>query len=36
MKPGRLLDISFAYVFSEDADPTPSLHMPINGITLSF
>ena len=33
MKPGRLLDISFAYVFSDESDPTPSPHKPINGGT---
>ena len=33
MKPGRLLDISFAYVFSDDSDPVPSPHKPINGTT---
>jgi hypothetical protein len=31
MKPGRLLDISFAYVFSDEGDPTPSYHRPVNG-----
>ena len=31
MKPGRLLDISFAYVFSDESDPTPSPHRPANG-----
>jgi hypothetical protein len=31
MKPGRLLDISFAYVFSDETDPTPSPHRPVNG-----
>lgn len=32
LKPGRLLDISFAYVFSDESDPTPSPHKPVNGI----
>ena len=33
MKPGRLLDVSFAYVFSDESDPVPSPHKPINGTT---
>lgn len=33
MKPGRLLDVSFAYVFSDESDPTPSPYKPINGAT---
>ena len=35
MKPGRLLDVSFAYVFSDESEPTPSPHRPVNG-TSSF
>jgi len=35
MKPGCLFDISFAYVFSDESDPTPSLHRPVNGMSLS-
>jgi len=35
MKPGRLLDVSFAYIFSDESDPTPSPHRPVNG-TSSF
>jgi len=36
MMPGRLLDISFAYVFSDESDPTPSSHKPANGMCLLF
>jgi hypothetical protein len=32
LQPGRLLDISFAYVFSDESDPTPSHHRPVNGM----
>ena len=32
LKPGRLLDISFAYIFSDENDPTPSHQRPVNGI----
>ena len=35
MKPGRLLDVSFAYVFSDESESTPSPHRPVNG-TSSF
>ena len=35
MKPGRLLDVSFAYVFSDESDSMPSPHRPVNG-TSSF
>ena len=35
MKPGRLLDISFAYIFSDENDSMPSPHRPIDG-TSSF
>ena len=35
MKPGRLLDVSFAYVFSDESEPMPSPHRPVNG-TSSF
>jgi len=35
MKPGRLLDVCFAYVFSDESDSTPSPHAPVNG-TSSF
>ena len=31
MKPRRLLDVSFAYVFSDESEPTPSPHRPVNG-----
>ena len=31
MKPGRLLDASFAYVFSDESDSMPSPHGPVNG-----
>jgi len=33
MTPGRLLDICFAYVFSDESDPTPSPLKPVNGIS---
>ena len=33
MKPGRLLDVSFVYMFSDESDPTLSPHKPINGGT---
>ena len=35
MKPGRLLDVSFAYVFSDESDSMPSPHRSVNG-TPSF
>ena len=35
MKPRRLLDVSFAYVFSDESEPTPSPHRPVNS-TSSF
>ena len=31
MKPGRLLDVSFAYVFSDESDSMPLPHGPVNG-----
>ena len=31
MRPGRLLDVSFAYVFSDESDPMTSPHKPVNG-----
>ena len=33
MKPGRLLDVSFAYVFSDEIDSMLSPHKPIDGAT---
>jgi len=33
MKPRRLLDVSFVYMFSDESDPTLSPHKPINGWT---
>ena len=32
MTPGRFLDVSFAYVFMDESDPTPSHYKPANGI----
>lgn len=34
MTPGRLLDISFVYIFSDDNDMMPSSHRPVNDISL--
>jgi hypothetical protein len=31
LKPGRLLEVSFVYVFSDEGDRTPPYHTPVNG-----